>query len=398
MGEVHLQRVQPGGSFIDAYTAQAFNVFADGAEEAARLRKQFAAGGPPPRQSRNAGVVTVRNDTGADLDRYAVVGLGDPIIDNSENLAEFQGRVTFQGETPDIDLHVGKFAVLIEPLPDGKIGLAIAAGVCQVLLTVSAADDRYADIEDAETGHLTSGGSGSAQILWKETGTGSGKWAIVRLGTPAAESNIAWAKVQAGHVNFNAITGDPVRLASVKLLDDDGDEYGDAFDVYLPWASGKHPGLFAGDTIVVAQSVAGIPSSGFDEPVCLSDCSDDVFDTIKLFCGSTSDIPPGWALCDGTNGTADLTGRFVMGLDADGQSDENTIGDTGGYRTHGSSENNHSAHGQHSVTLTMRYVADSPDEVNMVADAYDIAHATEAHSDSDNRPRYYVLAYMQRVE
>lgn len=83
MGEQHLDRVQPGGSFIGAYSAKAFNIFAESAEEVARLRRLLAAGGPPQKgPGRNTGVVTIRNDTGGDLDRFAIVGLGDPIIDN----------------------------------------------------------------------------------------------------------------------------------------------------------------------------------------------------------------------------------------------------------------------------------------------------------------------------
>ncbi|HEV2733563.1 MAG TPA: hypothetical protein VGV85_01955, partial [Longimicrobiaceae bacterium] len=35
--------------------------------------------------------------------------------------------------------------------------------------------------------------------------------------------------------------------------------------------------------------------------------------TILVWSGALSDIPAGWALCDGTNGTPDLRDRFVMG-------------------------------------------------------------------------------------
>lgn len=35
---------------------------------------------------------------------------------------------------------------------------------------------------------------------------------------------------------------------------------------------------------------------------------------IMLWYGSASNIPAGWALCDGGNGTPDLRGRFVLGI------------------------------------------------------------------------------------
>lgn len=46
---------------------------------------------------------------------------------------------------------------------------------------------------------------------------------------------------------------------------------------------------------------------------------------IKLWSGALVDIPTGWALCDGTNGTIDLTDKFVVAAGA-----TYAVGDTGG--------------------------------------------------------------------
>lgn len=35
--------------------------------------------------------------------------------------------------------------------------------------------------------------------------------------------------------------------------------------------------------------------------------------TIKCFYGALGDIPKGWALCDGTNGTPDMQNKFIFG-------------------------------------------------------------------------------------
>lgn len=89
--------------------------------------------------------------------------------------------------------------------------------------------------------------------------------------------------------------------------------------------------------------------------------------TIRMFNGATADIPGGWAICDGDNGTVDLRTRVAMCIDVaadDGkyagdavapQADEKDLADTGGYRTHGATENNHddhAAHDTHTDTLT----------------------------------------------
>ena len=52
---------------------------------------------------------------------------------------------------------------------------------------------------------------------------------------------------------------------------------------------------------------------------------------IILWSGAANAIPSGWYLCNGSNGTPDLRGRFVVGYsDTDGDYD---VGDTGGAKT-----------------------------------------------------------------
>jgi microcystin-dependent protein len=52
---------------------------------------------------------------------------------------------------------------------------------------------------------------------------------------------------------------------------------------------------------------------------------------ILMWSGETP--PSGWALCDGTNGTPDLRGRFIVGYDPS-DSDYNDTGNTGGEKDH----------------------------------------------------------------
>lgn len=50
---------------------------------------------------------------------------------------------------------------------------------------------------------------------------------------------------------------------------------------------------------------------------------------IVMWSGSVASIPSGWYICDGTNGTPNLTGRFVVHADAD-SGGTYAPGDTGG--------------------------------------------------------------------
>lgn len=109
--------------------------------------------------------------------------VGNPIIDNADNLAEFKNRVTFKGETPSLASHVGRFAILLEPIAAGKLGKAVVSGVSVARIDVANAYHGSCEIIGGDCGKLRSGPCGGAQILWKETGTGL-LWGIVRVGTP----------------------------------------------------------------------------------------------------------------------------------------------------------------------------------------------------------------------
>jgi hypothetical protein len=59
---------------------------------------------------------------------------------------------------------------------------------------------------------------------------------------------------------------------------------------------------------------------------------------IAVWLGSIADIPDGWALCDGTSGTPDLTSRFIKNA----TTLATDVGDTGGADTHSHTGSNHS--------------------------------------------------------
>lgn len=71
----------------------------------------------------------------------------------------------------------------------------------------------------------------------------------------------------------------------------------------------------------------------------ISNASEHVVKEIKMFGGAIANIPSGWQLCNGTNGTPDLRNRFIVCADADvGGIAKSTISgaaaQTGGTTTH----------------------------------------------------------------
>jgi len=166
--------------------ASTYNAFVDAAQ-ANIAQKNFLTESNKNGESRK---VIVQNNSGGNLDKFEILGIDSPIVDPDDNETDFQNRITLIGVTPEdgsggsgSDDHRGKFIVLQEPIPDGDIGRGIISGETIVKINVEDEDHKYADVTDATSTYLTSSNSGSARILWKESGTGV-VWAYVRLGFP----------------------------------------------------------------------------------------------------------------------------------------------------------------------------------------------------------------------
>lgn len=118
---------------------------------------------------------------------------------------------------------------------------------------------------------------------------------------------------------------------------------------------------------------------------------------IVMWSGAVADVPGGWALCDGTSGTPDLRGRFVVGA-----GDQYSVGDTGGAASVTLTVNQIPAHshviknyepnsGQLSGKVGGRgnqYTELSPSATT------ENAGGGKSH---ENRPPYYALCYIMKL-
>ena len=160
----------------------------------AYFEQQAGGRGPMPATAgaRQTSIVLVRNDSGDDLPRNAVVGINGPIILPGDHLDEFLRQVALSVVTPVEDQHAsaGHFAVLLDPLPassGGGIGRAYVNGICPVQIDLLDDTHTTAGVIDGDATKLESGKPG-VQILWHDTpgSGGSGStvvWALVHLGT-----------------------------------------------------------------------------------------------------------------------------------------------------------------------------------------------------------------------
>lgn len=131
---------------------------------------------------------------------------------------------------------------------------------------------------------------------------------------------------------------------------------------------------------------------------------------IVMWSGSTSNIPSGWALCNGANGTPDLRDRFVVGAglnynpgNTGGQNNVALTIDQMPIHNHYASDSGH-IHAYNNVGIFGLSQTLQSGTVGIGAgDGTGIGYANitvgysgggQAH---ENRPPYYALAYIMRV-
>ena len=132
---------------------------------------------------------------------------------------------------------------------------------------------------------------------------------------------------------------------------------------------------------------------------------------ILMWSGAADQLPAGWVLCDGTNKTPNLSGRFVVGYQADAP--DYAVGKTGGEAAHTLTldempRHDHGEAGQHSHTIwgsghgwafPVVQSGDSRERNNSNTATTDPAgqhrHTAEGgNRPHENRPPYYALAYI----
>ena len=122
---------------------------------------------------------------------------------------------------------------------------------------------------------------------------------------------------------------------------------------------------------------------------------------IILWSGST--VPDGWALCDGTHGTPNLSGRFIVGAGQGNGLSNYAVGETGGEERHKLTVEEMPSH-RHPYKFRGADIADDwegDNELYSVSKQYymNTAYTENAGGDKahENRPPYYVLAFIMRV-
>lgn len=187
MNDGRTGRVTPG-PIKGQLSARALNRAQDAADIVLGQRGNGIAAGPEAGPSSYVPIL-VKNATTGPVSRWGVLSVAGLVFTPSgatgSATQQFQDVPVLSGGLPTGGT---AFVVAVEPIKAGSIGRAAVAGVVQCKITVVSSSDTFATAKDGDLSQLTSASSGEAQILWKESGTGAGKWALVRFGGAAGAS------------------------------------------------------------------------------------------------------------------------------------------------------------------------------------------------------------------
>lgn len=115
---------------------------------------------------------------------------------------------------------------------------------------------------------------------------------------------------------------------------------------------------------------------------------------IIIWSGSANDIPTGWVLCDGNNGTPNLTDRFVLGA-----GNNYAVGSTGGEATHTLTIDEMPSHGHEYYTGKGEDTTKSGYAANAeISQVYQVlnTNSTGNSQPHNNMPPYYSLCYIMK--
>lgn len=177
-------RVEAGQNLKTAFSAHAWNRAQDAADIVLGARGGVQ-GGPQQAGPLPYTWCLAKNDSGSDVPRWGVLAITgmeiEPTSEAGGATAEFERLPVVTGDTPsDGD---AAWCVAVEPIADGKVGRVAVAGVVQAKVDIDDEDDEFVKVGDS-VDELVTGTEGQGAILWKQNGTGTGKWALIRFGAP----------------------------------------------------------------------------------------------------------------------------------------------------------------------------------------------------------------------
>ena len=170
----------------------------------------------------------------------------------------------------------------------------------------------------------------------------------------------------------------------------------------------KIQGTASGTGILTVTS----PNTSTDRTITLPDATGTLsveglhISVIVMWSGAITNIPAGWVICDGTNGTPNLTDRFVIHADADSGGTRN-VNAIGGSHTSGAHTLSTSEIPSHTHTYTRFNIEKPPNDYYWVPSDTSVWNGTTSISTGSTGsggshthtaiPQFHALAYIMKT-
>lgn len=131
--------------------------------------------------------VMAKNNTASTVPRWGVLAITGMAItpgNSSGATSQFEQLPVVAGGSPSATTTA--WCVAVEPIEANGVGRVAVGGVVQCKVEVTSADDKFVACKSSAS-ELKTGSTGEGVILWKDSGIGSGKWALVRLASAGAQ-------------------------------------------------------------------------------------------------------------------------------------------------------------------------------------------------------------------
>jgi len=184
------RKIQPGAR-IKRFPAGTFNALVDGE---LRDRQSGHKGNPAPFNGFANSSVIVRLvwDGDTPIPPGSAVKLDEVIKDPTDKAWVVREGLQFRCSEPTSSSD--KFAITMEPMVPGGLGYGHIPQAAWALINIGNAGDDYAKLTTST--EMVSDSADGQRIIWKQSGTGSGKWAVVSLGGGgSAGSTLQYAEV-----------------------------------------------------------------------------------------------------------------------------------------------------------------------------------------------------------
>lgn len=262
-----------------------------------------SATGPSDFFARNGAAVSVASQAHAHLGSSSAstdnTGSTDPAVDAASNLPSYEDVIWIQSDGTT------------DGIPDGAIAWFDETSVPSGWTQHAAGNGRY--VKGAAAG-ADGGGTGGANT---HTHTSPDHTHTTTHSHPATASGAANSATNYVAGALATATGTHTHQITLASTASGGSTTGQlAFST-----DSNEPPYY---TLALAENTSGgeLGTSGL----------------IAVWLGSVADIPDGWALCDGSNGTPDLTAKFIKNA----TTPATDVGDTGGSLTHSHTGTDHS--------------------------------------------------------